>query len=210
MKRRWIGIDITYLAIAEIIYRLNSETEAKRDVTYKVVGSPVDAHSARRFFEETKPQNHKPFEMWAVSLVEGEPQEKKGADKGIDGRIPLYDFSGKLHWAVIQVKGGNLKADDVRAFGQVIEQHKALFGLLITLNEPTKGMKQDAEAKGFVEDFGTMKIPKLQILTIRELLEEKKRFALPQGYIPTRNQGVGKAKVPSAVRDLFADTEDTG
>jgi site-specific DNA-methyltransferase (adenine-specific) len=198
MNRRWIGIDVTYLAIAEVIYRLGSETDAKRDETYRVEGSPVDDLSARKFFEETKPQNHKPFEMWAVSLVEGEPQEKKGADRGVDGRIPIYDFSGKLHWALIQVKGGALKPDDIRAFGSVIEREKALFGLLIALNPPTKRMREDAEAMGSVEGFGTRRIPKLQILTIKELLEEKKRFDLPEGYIPQRHAGVGKLKPQQA------------
>ncbi|MBW3622604.1 MAG: site-specific DNA-methyltransferase [Armatimonadetes bacterium] len=198
MKRRWIGIDVTYLAIAEVVYRLHTETEAKRDATYRVVGSPEDDYSARKFFEETAPQNHKPFEMWAVSLVEGEPQEKKGADRGVDGRIPIYDVQGKLHWALIQVKGGNLKADDIRAFGQVIDREKALFGLLITLNPPSKRMATDAEEMGFVEGFGTRKIPKLQIMTIKELLEEKKRFDLPEGYIPQRHQGVGKLKPQQA------------
>ena len=62
--------------------------------------------SARKFFEETKPQNHKPFEMWAVSLVKGEPIEKKGGDKGIDGRLRFYDPGGKSRYAMIQVKGG--------------------------------------------------------------------------------------------------------
>ncbi len=55
-------------------------------------------------------------------------------------------------------------------------------------------MKEDAEAMGSVEGFGTRRIPKLQILTVKELLEEKKRFDLPEGYIAQRHAGVGKLK----------------
>ena len=86
------------------------------------------------------------------------------------------------------------KADDIRAFGHVIDREKALFGLLITLNAPSKRMATDAEEMGFVEGFGTRKIPKLQLLTIRELLEEKKRFDLPQGYIAQRHKDVDEQK----------------
>src|SRR4051812_3713905 len=112
--------------------------------------------------------------MWAVSLVQGEPIEKKGGDRGIDGRIPIYDSAGKLRWAVIQVKGGHLNPTLIRDFAHVIGREKALFGLFICLSEPTKQMRQEAEEIGIVEGFGVRRIPRLQIPRIKELLEEKK------------------------------------
>jgi site-specific DNA-methyltransferase (adenine-specific) len=189
MGRQWIGIDVTYLAVSEIIYRLGSETYAKRDETYRVEGDLKDETAAREFFRSTEPQNHKPFEMWAVSRVEGESQEKKGGDRGVDGRIPIYDLHKKLQWAVIQVKGGHLTPSQVRDFAHVIEREKALFGIFISLDQPTLQMRQEAESLGFVEGFGTRRIPKMQLLSIRELLEEKKRPDLPYGYIPRRDSG---------------------
>jgi site-specific DNA-methyltransferase (adenine-specific) len=138
MNRRWISIDITHLAIAEVIYRLKTENIEGKEANYRVVGLLTDAFSAHKFFEETAPQNHKPFEMWAVSLVQGEPIEKKGGDRGIDGRVPIYDIVNKLRWAVIQVKGGHLNPGHVRDFARVIEHEKALFGLFICLETPTK------------------------------------------------------------------------
>lgn len=197
LKRRWIGIDITYLAVAEIISRLSSETDAVRDEHYTVEGTPTDALSARRFFEQTAPQNHKPFEMWAVSLISGQPLEKKGGDRGIDGRLPIYDPKGNLNWAMIQVKGGALNPGYIRDFSHVITREKAVFGVFICLDEPTKQMSNEALEAGFVEGFGAHKIPRLQILTIKELLEEKKRPDFPEGWIPLKYEGVGK---PNAVQ----------
>ena len=194
MNRKWIGIDVTWLAIAEIIYRLNSETSAKRDETYRVEGDPKDQLAAREFFRSTERQNHKPFEMWAVSLVEGEPQEKKGGDQGVDGRIPLYDIQNRLRWAVIQVKGGHLTPSLVRDFARVIERDNAPFGIFISLQEPSKQMRQEAEGLGFVEGFGSRRIPRMQLLTIREILEEGKRPELPLGYMVQRHDGVGRVQ----------------
>ena len=192
MGRRWMGIDVTYLAVAEIIYRLGSETDAVRDETYSVQGEPKDETAAREFFRSTEPQNHKPFEMWAVSLVEGEPQEKKGGDKGIDGRLALYDLQNKLRWATIQVKGGHLTPSLVRDFARVIERENAPFGIFISLDHPTKQMLQEAENLGFAEDYGSRRIPRMQWLTIKDLLEGHRKPEIPMGYMVPRHGGVGK------------------
>ena len=194
MNRRWIGIDITYIAIAEIMDRLDTETTQCLDLHYSVKGIPTDHDAAEAFFKATAKQNHKPFEMWAVSLVGGEGIEKRGGDRGIDGRLPLYDSTGALRWAMIQVKGGHLAPTLVRDFARVIERENAPFGLFLCLETPTKQMRQEAEAMGTMENFGSKRIPRLQLLTIRELLEEKKEFQIPLGYLPIKDRGVGQAK----------------
>lgn len=155
-------------------------------------GAPEDEHDARRFFEQTKPQNHKPFEMWAVSLVEGEPQEKKGADKGIDGKLYFFDLDGKTRQGFIQVKGGGTNPNDVRAFANVVETNGAILGLFLCFHI-TEQMRQAADTAGYAQTFGTRKIPRIQLITFRELLEDKKRFEIPEGFRVPRSKGVGKA-----------------
>jgi DNA modification methylase len=204
MKRKWIGIDITYLAIAEIKYRLSTETEAKEGVSYKVVGSPTDEYGARKFFEETKPQSHKPFEMWAVSLVEGEPREKKGSDKGIDGVVHLLNIKGGPEKAVIQVKGGGVNPSSIRDFAHVINREGAVFGLFMCFTA-TKEMLKEAEKVGFAATPGRRKIPRLQILTFKELLDERKQFTIPEGYRLPKYTGVGKAAVRQSAMDFLSD-----
>jgi site-specific DNA-methyltransferase (adenine-specific) len=195
MKRRWIGIDITYLAIAEIMYRLDSETDAKLGEDYEIRGIPTDDNSARAFFAATAKQNHKPFEMWAVSLTGAHPIEKKGGDRGIDGRLPIYDPDGALRWAMVQVKGGSLTVSQIRDCAHVVSREKAVFGMFVSLEEPTRQMRQEAEELGFLEGYGSKKIPRLQLRTLREILEDKHDFDIPMGYQPMRDQGVGRTKI---------------
>ena len=178
LGRRWIGIDITYIAIDLIISRLAQDFGLKRDKDYQVIGDPKDAFSARKLFEESAKQ----FEIWAVGLVQGVPQPDKVADKGVDGKVYFQDLEGKLQWAVCQVKGGHLNPSMVRDFAHVIEREKAALGFLICLETPTKGMYQEAEELGFVSAPSGRKIPRLQMRTIRELLDERKEFDFPKGY----------------------------
>ena len=178
LGRRWIGIDITYIAVDLIISRLAQDFGLKRGKDYQVTGDPKDASSARKLFEESPKQ----FEIWAVGLVQGVPQPEKVADKGVDGKVYFQDLEGKLQWAVCQVKGGHLNPSMVRDFARVIDREKAALGFLICLEAPTKGMYQEAEALGFETAPSGRKIPRLQIRTIRELLDERKEFDFPKGY----------------------------
>ncbi len=205
MGRSWIGIDVTYLAISEIVYRLSTKTDAKRDSDYKLVGTPKDEMSARKLFEETKPQNHKPFEMWGVHLVEGEPQEKKGGDKGIDGRIPFRELDKQLRWGLVQVKGGSTGPSHVRDFAHVLDRERALLGLFICFKS-TREMREEAEKIGYAETIGgRRKVERLQILTIKELLEEKKQFNIPEGYRLPRSKGIGKPAPAAGQVELELD-----
>jgi len=178
LGRKWIGIDITYVAVDLIISRLARDFGLKRSKDYQVTGDPKDASSARKLFEESAKQ----FEIWAVGLVQGVPQPEKVADKGVDGKVYFQDLEGKLQWAVCQVKGGHLVPSIVRDFAHVIEREKAAMGFLICLETPSKGMYQAAEEIGFFAAPSGRKIPRLQIRTIKELLEEHKEFDFPKGY----------------------------
>jgi site-specific DNA-methyltransferase (adenine-specific) len=178
LGRKWIGIDITYVAVDLIISRLARDFGLKRSKDYQVTGDPKDASSARKLFEESAKQ----FEIWAVGLVQGVPQPEKVADKGVDGKVYFQDLEEKLQWAVCQVKGGHLVPSIVRDFAHVIDREKAAMGFLICLEPPTKGMYQAAEEAGFFTHPAGRKIPRLQIRTIKELLEEHKEFDFPKGY----------------------------
>lgn len=77
--------------------------------------------------------------------------------------------------SLISVNSGTVHAHDVRDLRGVVERDKAALGVLITLNEPTKPMRDEATAAGFyvLPYDETKKYPKIQLLTIRELLEGK-------------------------------------
>lgn len=55
-------------------------------------------------------------------------------------------------------------------------------GFFICLETPTKGMYREADEIGFFTAPSGRKIPRLQIRTIHELLDEGKEFDFPVGY----------------------------
>lgn len=177
LHRRWIGIDITYLAITLMRHRLTNAF-GKELSPYEIIGQPKDLESARALSQLSEYDGRYQFETWATGLVDAFPlhASKKGADKGIDGYINFFDDnSGKAKTIIVQVKSGHVNASHIRDLKGVLERDKAQIGVYITLEEPTRPMKEEAVSAGFYEPehFPGTSYPKIQILTIRELLEGK-------------------------------------
>ncbi|MBU0608479.1 MAG: restriction endonuclease, partial [Armatimonadetes bacterium] len=174
LHRRWQGIDITHLAIALIKNRLQ-DTFKQELSQYRVIGEPRDLTSAQFLAM----QNRHQFQYWALSLVEARPApeaRKKGADQGIDGVIRFHDDdSGSPKRVILQVKSGHVSVRDVRELKGVMERDEAEMGALITLEEPTGPMRAEAVAAGFYEPPALLPpVPRLQLLTVRELLDERR------------------------------------
>jgi site-specific DNA-methyltransferase (adenine-specific) len=167
LNRRWIGIDITHLAITLMRNRLKDSF----GIDAEVVGEPVDLASAKTLARQDRYQ----FQWWALGLIKARPlgEKKKGADKGIDGVIQFIDDpTGKPKRAVVQVKSGHVAVNAIREL-KAVAAHDAL-GIFITLEPPTVPMQTEAIGAGFYHSPGWDKdYPKIQILTIEELLHGK-------------------------------------
>jgi len=173
LNRRWIGIDITHLAISLMGHRIQNTFKDELS-PYKIFGVPTDIEGAKSLAQENRYQ----FEWWAVGLIDAFPfqDKKKGADTGIDGYINFFDDkSGKAKKIMVQVKSGKVSSPQVRDLKGVIERENAVIGVFITLNEPTKPMKKEAISAGFYEPeyLPGKKYSRIQILTIKELLKGK-------------------------------------
>ena len=170
LKRRWIGIDITHLAVALMKSRLKTAFDLEPGKDYDVVGEPQDAGSARALWEQDPYQ----FQFWAVSLLEAQPQseQRKGADRGIDGVIYFVDGPRRTpQKVVIQVKGGHVSAPQVRDLKGVVEREKAALGLFISLEAPTGPMRSEANIGGFFySDLWNKEYPRIQLRTVSEML----------------------------------------
>jgi adenine specific DNA methylase Mod len=171
LKRRWIGIDITHLAIGLIKQRLHDKFGESIKGTYEVHGEPTDLAGARKLAEDDKFQ----FEAWALSLVGARPagQVRRGADKGIDGRLYFHDdASGKSRQIILSVKGGHVEHSHVRDLRGVLDREQAEIGVLITLEPPTRPMITEAASAGFYKppSYEGRSFPRIQILTIEEIL----------------------------------------
>ncbi len=168
LNRRWIGIDITSLAISLIRNRLSDAfgDQAK----YEVIGEPVSLPDAAKLAHDDPYQ----FQWWALGLVGARPVEgKKGADKGIDGRIYFHDAPGeKPKQIVLSVKAGHVTVSHLRDLRGVIEREKAEIGVLLCMEEPTGPMRKEAANAGFYKSpWGQH--ARLQILTVEDLLTGK-------------------------------------
>lgn len=201
LQRRWIGIDITWLAIAVMRARLK-ERFGLEDV--HVEGQPTEVDGARQLAEGTNGRYQ--FQFWALHLVGAQPlggKEKKGADRGIDGVITFTDRYGVLQTVVVSVKSGGVSSAMVRDLKGTVGREKAAIGLFITLEEPSKEMRLEADMAGvFHSDVWNRDYPKIQILSIRELLEQGKKPQLPAFVMP-KSQGVGKREAAGEQQELF-------
>jgi site-specific DNA-methyltransferase (adenine-specific) len=76
---------------------------------------------------------------------------------------------------ILSVKAGKLAATHVRDLKGVLEREKAAIGVLISMQEATAPMKTDAVTAGFYESaLWGQKYPKVQLVTVAELLAGKK------------------------------------
>lgn len=176
MGRRWIGIDVTHLAVGLIKRRL---TEAFPMADFQVLGTPQDVAAAQALADADKHQ----FQLWALSMLDNAvPYKggKKGADGGVDGyvffQVPSEGGAGsktETGKAIVSVKGGGVQDSHVKDLITTIDHEKAQMGLFVTLKPPTKPMITRAAAAGFYEAGGKT-YPRVQILTIEELFDGKR------------------------------------
>ncbi len=106
LNRRWIGIDVTHLAITLVRHRLR-DSFGDELRPYEVVGQPTDTASASALADQDRYQ----FEWWALGLVDARPanDRRRGADAGVDGYINFFDDnSGRPKRIIVQVKSGHV------------------------------------------------------------------------------------------------------
>jgi hypothetical protein len=154
------------------------------------------------------------FQLWALGLVKARPgDEKKGADKGIDGRLYFHDEAGgaQTKQVIFSVKAGqNLNVSHVRDLRGVLDREEAQIGALISMEEPTQPMRAEAASAGFYDSPWGTKHPRIQLLTVEELLGGKK-VDMP----PTRDERTfkkapkAKRAPPSKKKTLFDQDKDT-
>lgn len=206
LGRRWIGIDITHLAISLQKYRLK---EMFPDAAFQVIGEPTSAAGARQLADEDRFQ----FQWWALSLIRARPfggdagakTGKKGADKGIDGVLTFVDdHTGRPKKIIVQVKSGKVSSRDVRDLVGTVNRESAAQGVFLTLDKPTAAMTAEALAAGYYDSAGwNRSFPRLQILTVGGLLDGSERLDAPPAEFTTFKQARKVKDEGSAQGSLF-------
>ena len=164
-NRQWIGIDIAIHSV-----RLIEEKRIKKypAVEYQIKGIPQSEEQARYLFEQDPFQ----FQHWAIEKTGGFCNNKKTADRGVDGRL-YFEVNQTLRYMVLSVKGGQIKPADIRELRGVLERESlAKMAGFLSLQEPTKAMKQEAQRAGYFE-HGCIQYRRIQLLTIQDIFNEK-------------------------------------
>ena len=202
LKRNWIGIDLTIIALDPISKRMrdrhtNSDNEPLQPhKDYEIIGYPTNLQEVYKLVRNEKKQHD--FANWAVTRLGmiPTPDVRDGGKDGI-GTVMLWDPEAEYKTdkrIISEVKTGNFTINDVRAFSYTITQQSAIAGIFITLERITDGMKQIAADMGnFTLPNNNTPYPKLQFWQITDEYFENPSFLrdnirLPYNWIIPRKK----------------------
>ena len=172
LGRRWIGIDITHLAITLIKTRLKRLLQARGRQGLR------GDRRARVRAGRAKPRGHDPyqFQWWALGLVGARPAEqKKGADKGIDGRLYFHDEAtaprpSRSSSASRRARRAHRTCATCGAWWTARGRQ---IGVLITMQEPTQHMRARGGRGRLLRLAVGRQLPAPAVLTVGQLLAGK-------------------------------------
>ena len=179
-NRQWIGIDITYQSISLILKRL--EESFGKGVLENIIlnGIPKDMEAAVALANKSDDRTRKEFEKWAVLTYSNNRatiNQKKGADKGIDGIAYFRSEKDDPEKIILQVKSGNVKSGDIRDLQGTMTRESAILGIFITLQKPTKAMITEAKEAGIYQSqYMSAPVDRIRIVTVQEIIEDQKRL----------------------------------
>ncbi len=191
LNRKWLGADISHLAIRLIVKRLTETYGLGVKHNIKMHGLPKDVASAKMLAQETE-GGRISFQDWAIEvMLNGVVNEKKSADGGFDGYL-TFNMGKEKHFAIIETKSGKLTVKNMREFVQVVKTQNAAVGIFVCFEENvTREMIKEAKDAGHIK-LGTTEFPmdKIQIITIEDLFANKQ----PQLPGAAANETFKKAK----------------
>ena len=202
LNRRWIGIDISKFSTGLIRERLvkNFQNKEISIADIEMIGTPNSLEEAQILAGKDKFE----FEKWVCGEIGAhgmfhDPGEK-GADGGVDGVIEFGLFEGwekgvEKSYAIVQVKGGHVTADSVRALYATVKRFNARAGIFVCFDRYMRTVENNRIKCTYEDMSGTY--PVIQGFSVESLLNNEKP-KLP----PLVAREGGKMKDTS---DLFAN-----
>lgn len=198
LGRRWIGSDISHLAIKLISKRLVDTYGENIKSTFEIHGFPKDLDSARELAARVK-GGRLLFEEWIVEVMLHGILNEKRNQMGYDGHF-TFDMNGTKNVALVEVKSGGASPTQLNHFIKTVEDRNAQMGIFVCFGEEvTDNMRAISKKQGlFHPDY---KYPKIQILTVEELLEGKQPDR-PASKIETFKQAERKVNLDAQQQKL--------
>ena len=174
LGRRWVGIDISPFSTGLIRKRLLEHfPHLAGQITTQ--GVPHTSWDARELARRDKFE----FEKWVCGAIgaEGmfrEPGEK-GADGGVDGIFKIYPIylgqEAKAEYVIVQVKGGKVAPDAVKALYASVKHYEVRAGILVCFEEHLGTVENQRSKETFRDSLG--EYPVIQGYSVADLLANK-------------------------------------
>lgn len=186
LGRRWIGIDISAFAVGLMRGRILRNFEQLTTDDVLVRGVPVNSDDAKALADRDKFE----FEKWVCGAIGAEGMfhdpGARGADGGVDGVLKFFPFRmgkrPKAEFAIVQVKGGHVTADSVKALKTTVDRFGATAGVMVCFNRYMRTVENQRVKATFSDDAGTY--PVIQGLSVEDLLLDKHPDLPLYGYRP--------------------------
>jgi DNA modification methylase len=173
MNRKWIGVDISHLAVKLMTKRLIDSYGEDVAKTFEIHGFPKDIDSARELANNVK-GGRLEFEDWIIEvLLHGITNERRN-EMGYDG-YRTFTINEKKYIVMIEVKSGGANPTQLHHFMKTVEAKNGAIGIFVCFEEQiTRNMRTEAKKEGlFMDDFGNSYCDKFQIISVQDLLEGK-------------------------------------
>ena len=175
LKRQWMGIDITILALDPMRQRLADRHGLAPSIDYQIEGYPTNMQEVHKFLKDGDKRKYHDFSNWAVTRLGLNPTKDVG-DGGLDGvgHVTLWNPQQMKETnarILAEVKTGKPTITQVRAFCHVMDQHNAEVGIFITIEPVSARMRQEAANMGNFE-HNQKNYPRLQFWQLDDVYFE--------------------------------------
>ena len=180
LGRRWVGIDVSSFSVGLMQERiLNNFPNLSADDILSI-GVPTDAVQARDLARRDKFE----FEKWVCGAIGAEGMfhqpGSRGPDGGVDGVLKFFPIpvsprkrlKVKPEYAIVQVKGGHVTPDSVKALKTTVDTFGAKAGIMVCFNEFMTTVENQRVKETFRDAIDTY--PVIQGLSIEDLLANKR------------------------------------
>jgi len=174
LHRKWIGIDISKFSTGLIRDRILHNFKYLNVDDIDLRGTPDSVAEARALAR----QDPFEFEKWVCGYIgaEGmfrEPGEK-GADGGVDGVLKFFPVREgkkvKPEYAIVQVKGGNVSPDAVKALHETVRRYEATAGVMVCFADQLGTVENQRVKATFSDAWGSY--PVVQGFSVESLLSD--------------------------------------
>ena len=179
LGRKWIGIDISQFSTGLIRRRMLDNFRYLNSDDIFLFGTPETVAEARALAQRDAFE----FEKWVCGAMGANGMYKrpgeKGADGGVDGvmELPVIRQAGSKYesqdeYVIIQVKGGNVTPDSVKALSETVRRLGAIAGILVCFQDQLSTVENQRSKEQWADAYN--RYPVIQGFSIEDLLAGRK------------------------------------